>query len=801
MLAAVLFSFLASAFVDAEAPQGRISPAPTGQIKDDGRSLAELNADTLRLYGEGRFSEAVPLAEAALALAEAELGPEHRNTLTMVNNLASLYKNLGRYSDAEPLYRRALEARERVLGPEHPDTLTSVNNLAFLYSNQGRYSDAEPLYQRALEASERVLGPDHPNTLTSLSNYFFWRAGAMASGLQSDWAGDETAVALLTHNLAALDEALAAGTDPSRLDDPTSLESRAAKMIASLQKARQAGVLGSDDVTIRNPTFQLIQRFHGSSAAQALQVGTERLAITDGAQRRLLDEIDDLQTQLRANVTALDALRSQPARDLEAEGALEQRRTQLSRQISEREGAFTDDDARTAELLGLAHVAPLEVIGNSQSLLAPHEALLVYSSLGGSYLINITTGTGTSTIVAAADALPSARIPLAIARLRQGLALPGTVDAQGASDPEDLPTFELELASLLHDTLIGPVLPHLDGVTELIIVADGPLQSLPFSVLVEQAAAAEDADGEPIGPLERYRQSRFLVDRFAISVQPSVSSLKTLRAEIPRSQGNRPLLGFADPLLNPGEADQNTLIRTANQEVENKPILIPMSGQVNAASLEELPALPQTKTLLTSIGEALEAEAPDLRYGEYAEEVDIRFLAEQDRLKRYRTIVFATHALMSDQISAIDLKEPAIVMSLPAVPDGEERPWENDGLLRTSDIIRMNLDADLVVLAACNTASPDGTPGAEPLSGLAKAFLYAGARSLLVSHWQADAPSTARLVPSMLNHANNNNKTLAEALALAKRELRQSTDPKTAHYAHPAIWAPFTIVGKTKNQT
>ncbi|MEM1380088.1 MAG: CHAT domain-containing protein, partial [Pseudomonadota bacterium] len=526
------------------------------------------------------------------------------------------------------------------------------------------------------------------------------------------------------------------------------------------------------------------------------------LAITDSAQRRLLDDITDLKTELEANVAALDALRRQPERNLELEGALENKRTQVSRQIRDLEEAFTDDSYRSTELLGLAHVALLDVIGSStsESLLAPHEALLVYSSLGGAYLINITTGTGISTTVAATDAVPDGVTPATIARLLEGLTLPKFVNAQGESDPEDLPPFDLGLANLLYDTLIGPVLPHLDGITELIIVADGPLQSLPFSVLVEQAAPDEDAEGEPIGPFERYRQSRFLVDRFAISVQPSVSSLRTLRAEIPRSQGDRPLLGFGDPLLKPGKADQGTIIRTANQVVENKPILVPMSGQVDAESLEDLGDLPQTKALLISIGETLGANPLDLRYGEYAEEVEIRFLAEQDRLKRYRTIVFATHALVSDEISAIDLKEPAIVMSLPAAPDGEERPWENDGLLRASDIIRMKLDADLVVLAACNTAKPDGTPGAEPLSGLAKAFLYAGARSLLVSHWQADAPSTARLVPTMLNYANDNDMTLAKALALAKRELRQSAQPKTAHYAHPAIWAPFSIVGNTKKQ-
>jgi len=82
-----------------------------------------------------------------------------------------LYDSQGRYGEAEPLFQRALAAREKVLGPSTPDALTSVNNLALLYDSQGRYGEAEPLFQRALAAREKVLGPEHPNTLVMQLNY------------------------------------------------------------------------------------------------------------------------------------------------------------------------------------------------------------------------------------------------------------------------------------------------------------------------------------------------------------------------------------------------------------------------------------------------------------------------------------------------------------------------------------------------------------------------------------------------------------------------------------------------------
>ena len=88
-----------------------------------------------------------------------------------LNNLAALYAKQGKYEQAEPLFQRALAIRERVLGAEHPDTASSLNNLAILYRNQGKYEQAEPLYQRALTIYERVLGAEHPDTKRVRENY------------------------------------------------------------------------------------------------------------------------------------------------------------------------------------------------------------------------------------------------------------------------------------------------------------------------------------------------------------------------------------------------------------------------------------------------------------------------------------------------------------------------------------------------------------------------------------------------------------------------------------------------------
>ncbi|MFN7218041.1 tetratricopeptide repeat protein, partial [Microcystis sp.] len=119
---------------------------------------------------QGKYNEAIPLAEQALAIRKKVLGDNHPNTARSLNNLAGLYESQGRYSEAEPLYKQALAIKKQQLGDNHPSTATSLNNLAALYRVQGRYSEAEPLYQQALAIRRKQLGDNHPNTARSLNN-------------------------------------------------------------------------------------------------------------------------------------------------------------------------------------------------------------------------------------------------------------------------------------------------------------------------------------------------------------------------------------------------------------------------------------------------------------------------------------------------------------------------------------------------------------------------------------------------------------------------------------------------------
>ncbi len=129
-----------------------------------------LNEAAVYLYHHGRYTEAEPLYQRALAIRERAFGPDHLNIAISLNNLAKLYHDQGRYVQAEPLFHRALAIKERALDSDHPSIAISLNNMALLYQRQGRYAEAEPLFQRALAIRERALGPDHPDIAQSLNN-------------------------------------------------------------------------------------------------------------------------------------------------------------------------------------------------------------------------------------------------------------------------------------------------------------------------------------------------------------------------------------------------------------------------------------------------------------------------------------------------------------------------------------------------------------------------------------------------------------------------------------------------------
>ncbi len=187
------------------------------------------------------------------------------------------------------------------------------------------------------------------------------------------------------------------------------------------------------------------------------------------------------------------------------------------------------------------------------------------------------------------------------------------------------------------------------------------------------------------------------------------------------------------------------------------------------------------------VAKTLNVPASDIHTGLEATETAVK----QAKLDQYRIVYFATHALVTGDLKAFAQAkaEPALVLTMPDKPSDQD-----DGLLQMSEISELKLNADWVVLSACNTASSDGV-GAEALSGLARAFFYAGARSLVVSHWDVLDEETARLMSDLFK-ISSQNKSLSHGEAMRQAQLDMLNHAKNDEQAHPRVWAPFVVVGE-----
>ena len=164
------YTIVANSYKGKESGKYQISRRPALPQDLELAKAGKLNQQVIQLEKEGKYAQAITLAERVLAIRKKALGNNHLDVATSLNSLAGLYTKQGKYSEAEPMYEQALSMRKRLLGEQHPDVAQSLNNLAGLYESQGRYSEAEPLYKQALSMNKRLLGEQHPDVATSLND-------------------------------------------------------------------------------------------------------------------------------------------------------------------------------------------------------------------------------------------------------------------------------------------------------------------------------------------------------------------------------------------------------------------------------------------------------------------------------------------------------------------------------------------------------------------------------------------------------------------------------------------------------
>lgn len=708
---------------------------------DVGQSLN--NLATLYVKQQ-HYADAEPLFQRALAIYQKAGGPEHPAVATVLNNLGQVYRDLNRDADAEAPIKRSLAIREKMLGTDHPDVARSLNNLAGVYEHQQRYADAEPLYRRALAIRERALGPDHPEVVTSTSNlaYFLYVSGRTADALpfvEKTLRGDRAQLRVV---------------------------------LPVLFDARQQSLLPGDRAL--DEALAAIQRGTQSSAASAVNKLAVRLAAGSDRLAELVRQDQDLAAESEAlDKAIITAVSKQPAqRDVAAE---QRSRARITTIANERTGLQKTLAVEFPDYASLSNPLPLAV-KDIHPLLSADEAMVLYSAVDKrSYVIAITReGVDWKEIPLGADALAQK-----VSAFRKGLDVGKAHDASGKSG-----LFDLALANELYVALLGPAEVLTKNKHSLLVVPSAALTALPFHLLVTETPQAPIPD-----TLEGYRSAAWLLRRHAISVLPSVISLKSLRSFARRDQGTKPMTGFGDPVFDPareGPADR----RAASGKIAARSIATVAytdfwrgAGVDRARLAQALPQLPDTADELNAVAKDVGAAEADIHLGRDASETTLK----RASLAQYRIIYFATHGLVAGDIKG--LGEPSLALSIPGQPTELD-----DGLLTASEVAQLKLNADWVVLSACNTIAGD-KPGAEALSGLARSFFYAGARALLVSHWAVDSEAATRLTISTFDLLKNE-PGMGRAEALRRAMLTYLDDPSMPRNAYPAMWAPFALIGE-----
>jgi CHAT domain-containing protein/Tfp pilus assembly protein PilF len=693
-------------------------------------TAASLSNLALLYNTKGEYSKAEPLYLRSLKIQEKALGLDHPNTATSLNNLALLYNNHGDYSKAETLYLRSLKILEKALGPEHPDTATSLNNLALLYYTQGDYSKAEPLYLRSLKIRERVLGPDHPDTVTSLIELalHYKTQGGYSKSTPLLRQGLTNEITLIQREAPFL----------ARKDREAFVESfGSAYEITFTEAGRDA----------ESTNLALFARLNRQGLLQEIEQRQTLLASLPGPQQSLGEEF-------RALTRRLASASISP----EKRQALRQRQEDLEKELYR---LIPKLKPRLVQVEQVAAALPVAgaLVEYQRFHLFDVSKPLKEKWGEARFLALILKPDGSVTAV---DLGQAAVLESAIQEARSQ-----TIQCFADSSSPWASISEL---------LLSPLLPHLDESRLWFFSLDGELHRIPLHIL----------------PLPN-KPDHLLVDAVSLRL---VSSGRDLLSELftsERSTSPGTALVVADPAfdLKPGTASPQDP-DSINQQLRSRDMAIFHSWE----------PLPGTAKEGRKVAELLAAQ---LLTG-----CDATTLAVQ-KANRPRVLHIATHGFfLPDQTEQLQTQpwlspdrshlmasfigEDPMLRSGLVLAGANHRaadPDEDDGLLTALEAVHLDLQGtELVTLSACDSGSGDIRTG-EGVYGLQRAFIVAGAGSLLLSLWPVPDDATCAFMLHFYTHLKEGFGRY-EALIAVQREFRKH---ENIVWRHPYYWGAWQLIG------
>jgi CHAT domain-containing protein len=616
----------------------------------------------------------------------------------------------------------------------------AANALGDVYLALSRPKEARPLYEQALGTIKAVLGTDtymYADTKRRLANV-------------SEREGDADTALRLVRESAKIFETLGPrGTSESsnRLD---SYGGAVAAFMANLSLLHDISDHNGLSGEIAEESFRLMQAVNRSQAGESIAERDVRPTDPAAARRtRVLQDAQHELSQAKADVASAIANKITTLSEVEA---LRRQVLEAQRRVVTATKTLDLGDPSGSQKVGDVPMSVEQV----RSRLQHDEAFAIYT-VGSTQIFGLLI-TKSTTRFAKID-LSRQQLYDYVTKLRESLN-PAVLEQIGR-----LPNFDFESSYKLYELVVAPLLGGLSSkLSSVFITAGAPLDSFPLSVLIREPATNTVV-------FNRYTDADWLVLHYAFTTLPAAANLPERRQPLLSSE-HLTATAFGDPLVSRGG------------HWTKRNIAPDRGGDSNQQPIDDEPthSVPEAHAEVQKMFDALGVGRENAAFGRDATEAKLR----ATDLSNVDILVFATHALTTEENTK--LNEPALILT----PPKSIRSTTNDGLLTASEIARMSFSARLVVLSACSTASSDGTLGAESLSGLASAFFYAGAKSLLVSHWAVISSEAPRITVGAIRRMRSGE---SPAIALQSTLVDILKNPSFPLERHPAMWAPFVLVG------
>ena len=773
---------------------------------------------------QGRLSEAEADARRALLEILKARGKYSPSTPRFIIGLAGILVEQGRYEDAEKLARSALDV-QRTLGiaDDTPESANILSQLGNILITERKAKDAAVVYAQ-LDKAVAQWTPQQREVfeLNASRIVALYAAGQINTGIaaaeglvnrETSRTGKNSFDTATAHGVlamgyvgagrtadairefkAAIPIMMTAARENAEDDDPTVVEARRVRLQRIVET--YIGVLARSAKTsnvVAVETFGLADAVRGHAVEQSLADSSARAVARNPALAALVRSEQDSAKKISAALGVLNNLLSLPSdqRDSQTVAGIN---AEIEKLRADRKTARQQINKQFPAYADLIDPKP-PTVDAIRAALRPGEALLsFYFGQDASFVWAVPKD---GTVAFAAVPATALELEAKVHTLRKALEPQVTM-------VWDIPPFDLTLAYELYSELLKPVEAAWKPAKSLIVVTNGALGELPLSLL-PTAPSQADANAKPA--FAGYRNVPWLARTHAVTVVPSASALVTLRRLPPGAPARDKLIGFGDPYFNAQEAaEADAKVRagagrvgkrgdgaaaTVTRGVPLKLRASPHTEDVDTAELAMLPRLPDTRLELISMADALDVDPANALYlGKAANEQNVETLD----LSHYRIVAFATHGLVPGDIDG--LTQPALALSAPDVAD-----VTGDGLLTMEKILALKLDADWVVLSACNTAAAAGA-GAEAASGLGSAFFYAGTRALLVTNWSVQSISARELTTDLFRRQSAD-PTLSRGEALRQAMMALLDGPGAVDaaghtvftYGHPLFWAPYSVIG------